>query len=83
MDNLARVGRRDDARRLFERLLDVRNDAGLLSEEEYDPDKQRLMGNFPLAFTHVALINSARNLNRAGGPYELRAADDDAKGGPD
>ena len=82
VDNLALVGRRDDARRLFERLLDLRNDVGLLSEE-YDPEKQRLMGNFPLAFTHVALINSARNLSRAGGPCEHRAADDDAKDGPD
>ena len=51
--------------------------------EEYDPEKQRLMGNFPLAFTHVALINSARNLSRAGGPCEHRATDDDAQDGPD
>ena len=82
VDNLAMVGRREDARRLFERLLEVRNDLGLLSEE-YDPDKGRLMGNFPLAFTHVALINSARNLSHGGGPGEHRAADDEAADGPD
>ncbi|MCG6943696.1 MAG: glycoside hydrolase family 15 protein [Thiohalocapsa sp.] len=81
VDNLAMTGRRDDACRLFERLLEVRNDVGLLSEE-YDPEKGRLMGNFPLAFTHVALINSARNLSRAGGPGEHRAADDESADGP-
>ena len=75
VDNLAMTGRQDDARRLFERLLSIRNDVGLLSEE-YDPGKGRLMGNFPLAFTHVALINSARNLSRAGGPGESRAKND-------
>ena len=53
-----------DARRLFDRLLDLRNDVGLLSEE-YDPHARRLVGNFPQAFTHVALVNSALNLTRA------------------
>jgi GH15 family glucan-1,4-alpha-glucosidase len=77
VDNLAMVGRREEACHLFERLLAVRNDVGLLSEQ-YDPDKGRLMGNFPLAFTHVALINSARNLSHAGGPGEHRAVDDEA-----
>jgi GH15 family glucan-1,4-alpha-glucosidase len=52
-----------DARRLFARLLELRNDVGLLSEE-YDPRTRRLVGNFPQAFTHVALINSAFNLTR-------------------
>jgi GH15 family glucan-1,4-alpha-glucosidase len=52
-----------DARRLFDRLLDLRNDVGLLSEE-YDPHTRRLVGNFPQAFTHVALVNSALNLTR-------------------
>jgi GH15 family glucan-1,4-alpha-glucosidase len=52
-----------DARRLFDRLLDLRNDVGLLSEE-YDPHARRLVGNFPQAFTHVALVNSALNLTR-------------------
>jgi GH15 family glucan-1,4-alpha-glucosidase len=70
-DNLALLGRRDEARALFERLLALRNDVGLLSEE-YDPVRQRLVGNFPQAFTHVALINTARNLSGGGGPAEDR-----------
>jgi len=61
-----------DARRLFDRLLDLRNDVGLLSEE-YDPRTGRLVGNFPQAFTHVALINSAFNLTRSEKPIEQRA----------
>lgn len=56
-------GRREDARNLFERLLSLRNDLGLLSEE-YDPRAKRLLGNFPQAFSHIALINTAQNLNR-------------------
>jgi GH15 family glucan-1,4-alpha-glucosidase len=52
-----------DARRLFDRLLALRNDVGLLSEE-YAPRTDRLVGNFPQAFTHVALVNSAFNLSR-------------------
>jgi GH15 family glucan-1,4-alpha-glucosidase len=47
------------------------NDVGLLAEE-YDPVRQRLIGNFPQAFSHVALINSARNLSGGGGPAEKR-----------
>jgi GH15 family glucan-1,4-alpha-glucosidase len=70
-DNLLLLGRRDDARRLFERLLAVRNDVGLLSEE-YDPRTGRLLGNFPQAFSHVSLINTARNLSQAGGPAHHR-----------
>ena len=61
VDNLALLGREKDARRLFERLLDLRNDVGLLSEE-YDARDKRLLGNFPQAFSHVALVNSAYNL---------------------
>ena len=57
-DNLILLGRRDDARRLFERVLSLRNDVGLLSEE-YDVGTNRLLGNFPQAFSHVALINTA------------------------
>jgi len=53
-----------DAQRLFDRLLALRNDVGLLSEE-YDPHARRLVGNFPQAFTHVALVNSALNLTRS------------------
>jgi GH15 family glucan-1,4-alpha-glucosidase len=57
-DALALQGRTEEARELFERLLDLRNDVGLLSEE-YDPEAARLLGNFPQAFTHLALINTA------------------------
>ena len=57
---------------MFERLLDLRNDVGLLSEE-YDPRTGRLVGNFPQAFTHVALVNSAFNLTQFEAPEEHRA----------
>ena len=60
-DNYELVGRRADAVALFERLLSLRNDLGLLSEE-YDPVAQRLVGNFPQAFSHISLINTAVNL---------------------
>jgi GH15 family glucan-1,4-alpha-glucosidase len=66
-DNLALMGRQEDAIRLFERLLDLCNDVGLLSEE-YDPRKKRLLGNFPQAFSHVSLVNTACNLSRVLGP---------------
>jgi GH15 family glucan-1,4-alpha-glucosidase len=58
VDALALMGRFDEARELFERLLDLRNDVGLLSEE-FDPRAGRQLGNFPQAFTHLALVNSA------------------------
>lgn len=61
VDSLALAGRRQDAIALFERLLSIRNDVGLLSEE-YDIRRMRQVGNFPQAFSHVALVNSARNL---------------------
>ena len=61
-----------DARELFDRLLALRNDVGLLSEE-YDPRTRRLVGNFPQAFTHVALVSSAFNLTRFEKPAEQRA----------
>ena len=67
----AMVELRDEAVELFERLLSVRNDVGLLSEE-YDPDAKRLLGNFPQAFSHVGLVNSARNLAAREGPAEHR-----------
>ena len=70
-DNLALLGRQDDARRCFERLLELRNDVGLLAEE-YDPESKRLVGNFPQAFSHVALINTAWNLSRSPGPADIR-----------
>jgi GH15 family glucan-1,4-alpha-glucosidase len=56
--------RYDEARALFERLLAIRNDVGLLSEE-YDPKERRQLGNFPQAFSHLALVNSAYNLSAA------------------
>jgi GH15 family glucan-1,4-alpha-glucosidase len=60
-DNYALMGRTDDARALFERLLALRSDVGLLSEE-YDPVAGRMLGNFPQAFSHVGLVNTAFNL---------------------
>jgi GH15 family glucan-1,4-alpha-glucosidase len=56
------LGRKKQARALFERLLKLRNDLGLLAEE-YDPRAKRQLGNFPQAFSHVALINTAQTLN--------------------
>jgi GH15 family glucan-1,4-alpha-glucosidase len=63
-DNYVLQGRVDDARALFERLLALCNDVGLLSEE-YEPRSRRLLGNFPQALSHLALINTAHNLQRA------------------
>ncbi|HJR66987.1 MAG TPA: glycoside hydrolase family 15 protein [Gemmatimonadaceae bacterium] len=76
-DNLALIGRREDARRLFEHLLGLCNDVGLLAEE-YDPGARRMTGNFPQAFSHVALVDTALNLaarsEARGRPAEQRAA---------
>jgi len=74
VDNLVLLGRRDEAVELFERLLSCRNDVGLLAEE-YDPRAKRQLGNFPQAFSHVALVSSALNLNRSepAKPAEQRA----------
>jgi GH15 family glucan-1,4-alpha-glucosidase len=72
-DAYAVVGRLAEARTLFERLLAVRNDVGLLSEQ-YDPTVKRQVGNFPQAFSHVALVNTAHNLARATKPAEQRAS---------
>jgi GH15 family glucan-1,4-alpha-glucosidase len=63
VDCLVYLGRRDEARRLFDRLLAVRNDLGLFAEQ-YDPVAKRLLGNFPQAFSHVALVNAAYNLSK-------------------
>lgn len=71
-DVYAMQGRHDDAERLFEHLLSLRNDLGLLAEE-YDPRTKRQLGNFPQAFSHVALVNTANNLVSARGPAEQRA----------
>jgi GH15 family glucan-1,4-alpha-glucosidase len=62
-DNYALMNRIDEARTLFERLLSIRNDVGLLAEE-YDPVSGRLLGNFPQAFSHVGLVNTAFNLTK-------------------
>ena len=64
LDNLRMQGRIDEATALFERLLAIANDVGLLAEE-YDPATKRQVGNFPQAFSHVSLINSALGLARA------------------
>jgi GH15 family glucan-1,4-alpha-glucosidase len=63
VDNLELAGRHDEAISLFGKLLSLRNDVGLLSEE-YDPVAGRLVGNFPQAFSHISLVNSAVNLSR-------------------
>ena len=70
-DNYHLLGRQDDAVQLFERLLSLRNDVGLLAEE-YDPRARRLVGNFPQAFSHVGLVNTALNLSRLDGPAKAR-----------
>jgi GH15 family glucan-1,4-alpha-glucosidase len=73
VDCLELLGRHDEAHALFERLLGVANDLGLLSEE-YDPAERRLLGNFPQAFTHLALVNSAFNLAHHHPSIDRRAA---------
>jgi GH15 family glucan-1,4-alpha-glucosidase len=71
-DNLVLLGRHREARKLFEHLLSLRNDVGLLAEE-YDVSTGRMVGNFPQAFSRVALINTAHNLARAEKPAEQRS----------
>jgi GH15 family glucan-1,4-alpha-glucosidase len=71
VDCLIMLGRRHAAQRLFDRLLSVRNDLGLLAEE-YDPHARRLLGNYPQAFSHIGLVNSAVNLSRATAPLNQR-----------
>ena len=61
---LAQQGRHDEAVALYERLLGLRNDLGLISEE-YDPERSRLVGNFPQAFTHIGIVETAFTLARA------------------
>ncbi|MDB4962813.1 MAG: glucoamylase [Myxococcales bacterium] len=70
-DALVMLGRRDDAQQLFNRLLAVRNDVGLLSEG-YDVEARRLVGNFPQAFSHVALVTTCLNLRRLAKPAQQR-----------
>jgi GH15 family glucan-1,4-alpha-glucosidase len=71
-DAYVMLGRIDDASKLFESLLAVRNDLGLLAEE-YDPIRKRLVGNFPQGFSHIGLINTAFNLIDASGPAQQRS----------
>jgi GH15 family glucan-1,4-alpha-glucosidase len=73
VDALLMQGREREARELFEKLLGICNDLGLLAEE-YDPHEQRQLGNYPQAFTHVGLVNSAYNLSRHRGPMHQRSS---------
>ena len=81
-DNYILQGRIAEARELFERLVALSNDVGLLAEE-YDPRAKRQLGNFPQAFSHVALVNTAFNLTRSEGPATQRAAQDGKSGRDD
>ena len=74
-DNLILQGRVAEARAMFERLAGLANDVGLLAEE-YDPRAGRMLGNYPQAFSHVALVNTAMNLSRWGGPADQRGSDE-------
>jgi len=71
-DNYVLAGRRREAEALFARLAALANDVGLLAEE-YDPRECRQIGNFPQAFSHIALINTAYNLCLAEKPVEKRS----------
>ena len=82
VDAYLMLGRREDAVRLFERVLSLRNDVGLLSEE-YDPYANRLIGNFPQAFSHLALVNSATNLADTITPVEQRSGRKIARHAPE
>jgi GH15 family glucan-1,4-alpha-glucosidase len=75
-NSLSLIGRRDDAVALFERLLAVRNDLGLLSEE-YDPRSGRLLGNFPQAFSHIEIINTAAHLSQIESASAVRGDGDE------
>ena len=73
VDCLEMMGRHEQAHEIFAHLLELRNDVGLLSEE-YDPKLKRQLGNFPQAFSHISLINSAYNISMAHGPSKHRAS---------
>ncbi|MBA1200627.1 glycoside hydrolase family 15 protein [Pseudomonas capeferrum] len=66
------LGRHDEAQTLYERLVGLCNDVGLLAEQ-YDPRGKRMLGNFPQAFSHIGIINTALNLHRAQCPVQARA----------
>ncbi len=71
-DNYILLGRRAEAERMFDRLAGLANDVGLLAEE-YDPKERRLLGNFPQAFSHISLVNTAHNLALEEKPANVRA----------
>jgi len=71
VDAYCLIGRVQEAEELFDRLLALRNDVGLLAEE-YDPRQKRMLGNFPQAFSHISLVNTAHNLSRKEKPSEQR-----------
>jgi GH15 family glucan-1,4-alpha-glucosidase len=79
-DNYVLQGRIDEARQLFFKLLSLRNDVGLLAEE-YEPSAKRQLGNFPQAFSHLALVNTAKNLSSGQGPVHQRSAGSSATTG--
>jgi GH15 family glucan-1,4-alpha-glucosidase len=74
VNDLALIGRLEEAQALFDRLLSLRNDLGLCAEE-YDQAHQRLIGNFPQAFTHLTLVASAMALSEAAGAHTATARD--------
>lgn len=83
VDCLVMIGRHRDARALFERLLSLRNDVGLLAEE-YDTTHERQVGNFPQAFSHIALVHAAIRLDALadddrGDDADARETDDEAR----
>jgi GH15 family glucan-1,4-alpha-glucosidase len=82
VDNYVLLGRRKEARELFDRLLSLRNDLGLLAEE-YDCRSGRMLGNFPQAFSHIALINSAHNLLEREKPADKRSGHASPREGTD
>jgi len=81
-DALAMLGRTVEARAWFDRLLALRNDVGLLAEE-YDVAARRQVGNFPQAFSHIALVTTAHNLMRAEKPSDQRAGNASITSGRD
>jgi len=70
-DDYVLQGRKEEAAAMLERVLSVNYEVGLLAEE-YDPNLERLVGNFPQAFSHVGVINTALNFSAGGGPAEQR-----------
>lgn len=78
VSSLKAIGRKRDAQALFDKLLALRNDVGLLSEE-YDPEHRRMVGNFPQAFSHIALVNAAFDLEADGAKVRERKQREDGR----